>query len=84
MISRIESGKRPVEDHELKLFADIFNVSSDWLLGRTNDPVTTSQQESEINTAFYNLDGLTEEEKNYLDMQLEIFRKLKKEQKKEK
>lgn len=36
VLSRIESGKRPIEDHELNLFADFFDVDADYLLGRTN------------------------------------------------
>lgn len=36
VLSRIESNKRPVESEELKKFADVFNVSTDHLLGHTN------------------------------------------------
>ncbi|NJJ37873.1 helix-turn-helix domain-containing protein [Paenibacillus apii] len=38
VLSRIESGKRPVEDSEINQFADFFDVSGDYILGRTNDP----------------------------------------------
>lgn len=34
-ILRIETGKRFVADYELMALADFFNVSSDYLLGRT-------------------------------------------------
>ena len=34
-ILRIETGKRFVADYELMALADYFNVSSDYLLGRT-------------------------------------------------
>ena len=34
VLNRIESGTRPVRDDELKIFADYFNVSADYLLGR--------------------------------------------------
>ena len=34
VLNRIENGTRPVRDDELKLFADYFNVSADYLLGR--------------------------------------------------
>ncbi|MFC4768694.1 helix-turn-helix domain-containing protein [Effusibacillus consociatus] len=37
VLSRIEAGKRPVEDHEIKQFADVFEVSTDYLLGRTTE-----------------------------------------------
>ena len=37
VLSRIEAGKRAVEDSELNLFADFFGVSGDYLLGRTDE-----------------------------------------------
>ncbi|AMA74036.1 MULTISPECIES: helix-turn-helix domain-containing protein [Aneurinibacillus] len=55
VLSRIESGKRPVEDSEIKLFADIFDVSADYLLGRTNDP-SPKESDKKMNLFFY--DGL--------------------------
>ncbi|MGF7050374.1 transcriptional regulator with XRE-family HTH domain [Paenibacillus sp. DS2015] len=36
VLSRIEAGKRPVEDIELIKFADFFDVDGDYLLGRTD------------------------------------------------
>lgn len=36
VLSRIESGKRPMEDSEIIKFADFFGVSADYILGRTN------------------------------------------------
>lgn len=33
-LSLLEGQKRPVSDIELKALSDIFDVSSDWLLGR--------------------------------------------------
>lgn len=38
VLSRIESGKRDVEDFLLVKFANYFNVTTDYLLGRTNIP----------------------------------------------
>lgn len=38
VLSRIESGKRDVEDFLLVKFAEYFKVTSDYLLGRTNAP----------------------------------------------
>ncbi|ARD55583.1 helix-turn-helix domain-containing protein [Bacillus safensis] len=38
VLSRIESGKRPVTDSELLKFADIFDVSIDYLVGRSDNP----------------------------------------------
>lgn len=38
VLSRIEAGKRPVEDDELRLFVNFFETNSDYLLGLTDDP----------------------------------------------
>ncbi len=37
-ISRYETGEREADYKTLILFADYFNVSVDYLLGRTNNP----------------------------------------------
>jgi len=37
-VSKIESGSRPVSDLEVVVLARIFNVSSSWLLGETDNP----------------------------------------------
>ncbi len=52
VINRIELGKRPVEDHELAKIADLFDVTTDYLLGRTDDPhgYTIENQIEEENT----------------------------------
>ncbi|CCY49966.1 toxin-antitoxin system antitoxin component Xre family [Peptostreptococcus anaerobius CAG:621] len=36
VLSRIEQGERSARDYELVVFADFFDVSTDYLLGRTN------------------------------------------------
>ncbi|MEK4030863.1 helix-turn-helix transcriptional regulator [Pseudobacillus sp. FSL P4-0506] len=36
VMNRIESGERPIKDHELAKIADVLDVSTDFLLGRTN------------------------------------------------
>src|SRR5690606_11521715 len=38
VLSRIEAGKRPIEDELLAKISDIFDVSVDYLLGRTDHP----------------------------------------------
>lgn len=41
VLSRIESGKRPVTDEEIIIFSKLFNVTTDFLLGRekNNPPI---------------------------------------------
>lgn len=38
VLSRIETNERPIKDDELLKIADFFNVSTDYLLGRSSDP----------------------------------------------
>ena len=45
ILNRIENGTRPVRDDELKLFADYFNVSADYLLGRDTAKVPALSDE---------------------------------------
>lgn len=71
-----EKNRTPREETLLRI-ADLFDTTIDFLLGRTNDPEPPSKNEN-INSAFYNYEKLTEEEKEYLDMQLELFRDMKK------
>lgn len=47
VLSRIESGKRPVEDSLLMKFAEILECSSDYLLGRSDEPTLTEHQYNE-------------------------------------
>lgn len=37
MISKIENGLRVAYDYEVRAFADALAVSTDWLLGRTDE-----------------------------------------------
>ncbi|MBG9786616.1 helix-turn-helix transcriptional regulator [Brevibacillus laterosporus] len=83
VLSRIEAGKRDVEDYLLNKAADIFDVTSDYLLGRTNDPSPNNakynEDDSNIGLAFS--DGgeteLTEDEEEYLKESLILFRRMK-------
>ncbi len=48
VLNRIENGTRPVRDDELKIFADYFDVSADYLLGRdvSNTPSLSEEQKN--------------------------------------
>jgi transcriptional regulator with XRE-family HTH domain len=48
VLSRIEAGKRPVEDELLAKISDVFDVSVDYLLGRTDDPTPPSEKSIDI------------------------------------
>jgi HTH-type transcriptional regulator, competence development regulator len=75
VVNRIELGKRPVEDHELATIADVFGVTTDYLLGRTKDPhgytseAAKTENEEEINT----LAKINEHIKKYGIEQMRFF-----------
>lgn len=77
-----EQNKREPDNETLQKLADFFDVQIDYLLGRTTDPSPSAQKDKPVNRAFLELpDDISEEEKEFLqaqlDLQLEIFRKLK-------
>jgi transcriptional regulator with XRE-family HTH domain len=45
VVNRIELGKRPIEDKELAKIADIFDVTTDYLLGRSESIYTKDEKE---------------------------------------
>lgn len=95
VLSRIEANKRPIEDDLLIKFAEIFNTTTDYILGRTNtrapsaptldEELTQIMKElgPDITLQFYDLKGMTEEEKENLKIFLQVL-KARREQKKEK
>ena len=74
VLSRIEAGKREVEVYLLNKFADIFEVSTDYLLGRTSDP-TPPEKDPPV---FRQISQpLTQDEQEYVLSSLEMFREIK-------
>ena len=63
VLNRIENGTRPVRDDELKLFADYFNVSADYLLGRESSSCSLSSPQKTLLSLF---DGLNCEGQNVI------------------
>ena len=51
VMNRIESGERPIKDHELVEIARVLDTSSDYLLGITQDP-THSHDNNQDKTFF--------------------------------
>ncbi|MET3846845.1 helix-turn-helix transcriptional regulator [Paenibacillus sp. OAE614] len=73
VLSRIEAGKRPVEDTEMNKFADFFEVTSDYLLGRTDKP-----NEDESNISFFGgPDKYTSDEIEEMEAALKRYREMK-------
>ncbi|WP_079708015.1 helix-turn-helix domain-containing protein [Paraliobacillus ryukyuensis] len=59
----------------IRKLADFFEVDTDYLIGRTEEARDTAL--TKPNRAFLNFEDITDQEKDYLEEQLRIFRKLK-------
>ncbi|SET76751.1 transcriptional regulator [Oceanobacillus limi] len=75
-ISKYESGSREPGFETLQKISNIFDVTTDYLIGKTDNP-NASEKSNNPSRAFYNFDEITDQEKEYLEEQLKIFRKLK-------
>lgn len=75
--SKYEEGKSEPDMKTIGKLASFFSVNAEYLMGKTNDPTPLDSKE-EINTAFHDFDNLTEEEKEHLELQLQMFREYKK------
>lgn len=78
VMNRIELSERPIKDQELAKIADVLDVTTDYLLGRTDDP------QGYINISYDGggLDIKDEEEEEFLKVQLAEFRKMRERMKK--
>lgn len=66
VMNRIEQGERDLRSHELKAISDVFDVSSDYLLGKHD-------QENE-GTSVYIGDDLTKEQKEEIYRYIEAIK----------
>lgn len=76
VISRIESGQRPLYGSEAVKFSDLFDVSTDYLLGKTDIRNPEKQSEGRF---FHDLDHASDED---LDKLEEYFKFLQEQKKK--
>ncbi|KAB8139072.1 helix-turn-helix transcriptional regulator [Gracilibacillus oryzae] len=77
-IAKYETGSREPDFKTLEKISQIYDVTIDYLLGRTDNPV--GEREETINRAFHDFDNITDKEKEYLEEQLRLFRKLNEEE----
>lgn len=90
--NKIELGIRPLREEELTAIADFFNVSIDYLTGRTNNPTTPSNNLKEagqniishfrLNTNDLSSDDIEELEKELIDFQEFLIKRAKERKKK--
>jgi transcriptional regulator with XRE-family HTH domain len=76
-LSGYERNYRKPDPDMILTFAELYEVTTDYLHGKTNNP-TSAKIIVQPSTAFHDFDNITDEEKEYLETQLEIFRKIKK------
>jgi transcriptional regulator with XRE-family HTH domain len=79
VLNRIETGKRPVTDREITLFSDLFEVSADYLLGKTDaidskPDLNSIKTRKDENLYFFDMEGLTEEDIEELKKHIEFLR----------
>jgi transcriptional regulator with XRE-family HTH domain len=73
-LSRYESGDRNPDPELIAKFADFFDVTTDFLHGRTNEKTGTSE---EVNTAFYDYENLNKfSDEEVLKLQEKVFEEL--------
>lgn len=80
-LANYEQGKREPDYNTLQKIADFFDVSVDYLIGRTDKPkpIEDQHEDNPISIAFRDGgESLTPEEEEYLQQQLEIFREMRK------
>ena len=90
--NKIELGIRPLREEELTAIADFFNVSIDYLTGRTDNPATPSNNQKEagqniishfrLNTNDLSSDDIEELEKELIDFQEFLIKRAKERKKK--
>ena len=90
--NKIELGIRPLREEELTAIADFFNVSIDYLTGRTDNPTTPSNNQKEagqniishfrLNTNDLSSDDIEELEKELIDFQEFLIKRTKERKKK--
>ncbi|ETU56347.1 helix-turn-helix domain-containing protein [Enterococcus faecalis] len=89
---KVELGSRPIRENELAKIADFFNVSSDYLLGRTKNPTSPQEDTNKIgeniishfrlNTNDLSSDDIEELEKELIDFQEFLIKRAKERKKK--
>ena len=74
-IGYLERGKSMLREDTAKMFADYFKVSSDYLLGLTDERTPSSTSTNDVTLAFYNQHGIvTDEQKKEVEAFIEFIK----------
>lgn len=72
-ISKLETGRVPLKDEYIIKLADYFNVSTDYLLGKSD-----IKNFNFINKSFININGLDKDDLKEIQRHINYIKKLKK------
>ncbi len=87
---KIELGSRPIRENELSKIADFFNVSSDFLLNRTSNPLLPKDEDNigqnivshfRLNTSDMDIEDIEKLEEELIDFQDFLIKKAKEKKK---
>lgn len=76
-ISQYENNINEPDTTTIQKIADFFNVSVDYLFGRTDEPLSVEKVATDKSNFIDEEGPLTEEEKEYLKESLKLFRRMK-------
>ena len=89
-LSRYESGQSNPDPDLIAKFADFYEVSTDYLLGRTDEPDISKMDKlkkiglkEEEDLHFFDLEGLSDEDIEFIKNQIEFLRKKAKQHRKD-
>lgn len=74
-ISRLENNQASPTQEILKKTSDYFNVSIDYLLGKTNNPNISDSKLDDAQFLFFEKENLTAEDEDYLKLMVETMKK---------
>ncbi|MBH0171061.1 helix-turn-helix domain-containing protein [Fictibacillus sp. 18YEL24] len=73
-ISGYETGSRKPDMETIQKFADYFEVSIDYMIGRSEDKGKNEAKPDNENLFYFDLEGLSEEDKKEIDKYIELLK----------
>ncbi|MFS7398537.1 helix-turn-helix domain-containing protein [Carnobacterium maltaromaticum] len=74
-ISGYENNTRLPDAEILSKLADVLNTTTDYLLGRTNNPKKDTTKTTDAQFLFFEKENLTSEDEDYLKLMVETMKK---------
>lgn len=83
-LSRYERGEANPDPDLIAKFADYYEVTGDYLLGRTDNPHESTRDEIKRKALFFNEDEIDEEDWEFVEQAYEMVKKKRQKQKEKK